>query len=348
MKQPSQTVRIIIKTVVSIAVLTGLILFVGGSCRERTKPGSVKVAAGQPIPENADFITATIQKVPSWVELAGTTASAKNVNITSRLSSHIITINVATGSRVKKGELLITLDDRELKEQERAAEVHLNQAKADYERVKMLRKENAATAQAFDAALAQFESARAGLNRLNVMLTYTRITSPIDGVIEKKLVEAGDMAAPGQLLLSVYDASHMRIELPVPVRLIGKLPIGATLPISIEYPQLTTTGTVHEIVSAIDPVTRTRMIKITIDAADSEILPGSFARVRVNDQPHDAVTIPASAITRSGQLEFIYVARDDRLHQRLVKSGYMHGTDLEILTGIEPGERVLIPGESKE
>ena len=348
MKSPSTAIKLALKLIGATGVLILLVMWVAGSCRQRTEPGTIDAKPGAPLPANAQTITARMQTLHSQVELAGTAASERTIHLSSRIPSYVETVDVAAGQSVSRGDLLITLDDREIREQIRTADVQLRQAEADFRRAEALRATGATTAQAFDAAKAQFDAATAGHERLKVMLTYTRITAPIDGVITEKHIEAGDLASPGQVLLALYDPTRMRIEVPVPVRLIGLITTGTQLPVTIGTPAITTTGIVDEIISAIDPVTRTRLVKLALPEHAASLLPGTFGSALVPAQTHEALLIPADTITRAGQLEFVTVVIDGRAHRRLIKSGPRHQTQVELLSGLTPGDAVLIPAADKE
>ena len=154
--------------------------------------------------------------------------------------------------------------------------------------------------------------------------------------------EAGDLANPGQVLLTVYDPRKMRLEVPVPVRLIEKLSLNQTVDITLERPTRPFKGKVSEIVGEIDPSSRTQRVKIRIDNKKGDVLPGTFGRVWVRENPRKAVVIPAEAITMVGQLEMVKVVENDQVLRRMVKTGPSYGKRVEILSGLSAGETILV------
>ena len=112
--------------------------------------------------------------------------------------------------------------------------------------------------------------------------------------------------------------------------------------ISLDRPNRPFTGRVSEIVSAVDPLSRTQEIKVHIDNKKGDILPGTFGRVWVFEDPHPAVLVPASAIILSGQLEMVHLVQDNRVVRRMVKSGPSFGKMIEILSGLSQGDVILI------
>jgi len=170
---------------------------------------------------------------------------------------------------------MVTLDDREIAEQMAAAEAQLKQAETEYQRAKQLLENKATTDQAFIAAESAYNGAKAQMERVRVMMSYARITSPIDGIVIDRRIEVGDLANPGQVLLTVYDSEHMRLEAPVPVRLVDRLALNQAVEVKLDRPDKTFQGRVSQIVSEIDPMSRTQLVKIRLDGVTGDVSGGS-------------------------------------------------------------------------
>jgi RND family efflux transporter MFP subunit len=326
------------------AGLIGLILLLmwaAGSFTSKVPAGKVEHRPGIALPAGAATIQVARQPVSARVYVMGTTASEENIHLSSRIPAYVNKVFVSAGDSVKKGQALVVLDDREIREQLTAAQAQLKQAETEYQRTKQLFESKATTDQALIAAESMFNSAKAQVDRIQVMLTYSQIISPIDGVVTDRRIEAGDLANPGQVLLTVYDPTRMRLEAPVPVRLVDKLSLDRTVDISLETPAQPFKGRVSEIVSEIDPLSRTRQVRVHIDEADGRILPGTFGRLWVNETPHEGVVVPATAVYRVGQLQLVQVVENNRVIRRLVSTGQSLGEQIEILSGLEGGEQIL-------
>mgnify|MGYP003572794091 CR=1 FL=1 len=331
-----------LKWPVSIVGLVLLIAWTGGVFHEKTAAGKLEVEVGKPLPENAGTYTVKVEPVAAKIDVVGTVASEESVHLSARISAYVSGVFVSAGQSVKKGQVLIDLDSREMQEKMAAANIHLKQSRTEYNRTLSLYKQKAATEQSLTAAESMYNAAQSQVAEINVMLTYTQIKSPIDGIITDRRVEIGDLANPGQTLLSVYDPLNMRLEVPVPIRLIEKLSLGQTVEISLDRPSRPFTGRVSEIVSAVDPLSRTQEVKVHIDNKKGDILPGTFGRVWVFEDPYPAVLVPASALILSGQLEMVHLVQEDRVVRRMVKSGPSFGEKIEILSGLSQGDVILI------
>lgn len=332
------------KPLLGVAALMGLMVHSSGACHRKVASASLPALPGRALRADEALVTATRTSVMERVGLVGTAASDRSVNLSARLAAYVQEVHATAGDRVKEGDLLVALDDREIREQLVAAEAHLKQAESEFKRTRQLVEANASTEQALTAAESGFQSARAQVDRVRVMLSYARVTAPLRGVVTERRVEVGDLASPGQVLLSVYDPARMRLEVPVPVRLLGRFAPGRALDIALDYPARIVPARVEEIVSEIDADSRTRKVKLLLTEQADDILPGAFGRIWVEDEAREMVTLPARAVQRSGQLEMVEVAQGERAVRRLVRTRPLDAERVEVLSGLADGERVVAPG----
>jgi RND family efflux transporter MFP subunit len=332
----------ILKWAVAIAGLVLMIAWTGGVFHTKVQAEKLAYQPGRPLPDNAKTYTVALKKIAPRIDVVGTVASEEKVHLSARISAYVSKINVSAGTAVKKGQVLIELDSRDIDEKVAAAEVNLKQTQTEYKRTLSLYKKNAATEQSLTATESMFNAAKAQLAEVKVMLTYTKILSPINGIVTDRRVEVGDLANPGQPLLSVYDPINMRIEVPVPVRLIEKLSLNQKVDINLDRPDRPFKGQVVEIVSEIDPLSRTQKVKVHIDNQKGDILPGTFGRVWVRETPAPAILIPAEAVMPIGQLEMVHVVNNNRVEKRMVKSGPVYGDAVEVLSGLSQGDVILL------
>ena len=331
-----------LKPLLALAGLAVVVVWSGGFLGDKTAPGTLDAETGFPLPEDAGTFQVEIQTVPTRVDVVGTTASEEKINLSARIPAYVSEVFASAGDRVTKGQVLVTLDDRDIRQQLAAAEAQLHQARTEYDRAKSLYEKEATTQQALTAAESMFTAAQAQVEQVKVMLTYAQVTSPIDGIVTERRIEAGDLANPGMLLLAVYDPARMRLEAPVPVRLLDRLAIGQSVDVSLDRPAKVFPGSVSEIVSEVDPASRTQLVKIHLDGVAGDVLPGTFGRLWVDAGPREIVSVPASAVVRVGQLEFVQAVRDGRAVRRLVKTGPARGDAVEILSGRSAGDVILV------
>lgn len=332
----------IVKPAAGAVILIVLIFWSTGVLRSRIAAGRIEYQAGLPVPANARLLTVKQEAVAPQVDVIGTVASATKVTLCARIPAYVTEVLVSAGSPVKKGQLLVTLDDREIQEQAASAEAQFKQAETELNRTRQLYDNQATTEQALTAAQSMFSVAQAQWSRSKVMLTYTKITAPMDGVVTDRHVEPGDLANPGQTLLAIYDPADMQLETPVPVRLLEKLPVGQAVEVTLDRPSTTFQGHVQKIVSEIDPGSRTQLVKVHIDDASGDILPGTFGRLRVSGDARPGILIPSSAVYTAGQMELVQIVKNERVIRRAIRTGSRHGTSVEVLAGLDAGDVLLL------
>jgi RND family efflux transporter MFP subunit len=200
-----------------------------------------------------------------------------------------------------------------------------------------------------EQVLARIDQAKAGIEAAQVVLGYTRVTSPIDGIVTVRRIEPGMLAAPGTPLLAIEDDRTYQLEAAVDESRISNVRIGQTARIEIDALRAALDGRVAEIVPASDPTTRTYTVKL--DLAPAGIHPantlrsGFFGKALFPDANRKALLVPESAVIRKGQLDGVYLVQNDVCVFRLVKTGKRDGDRVEILSGLEAGARIVVaPG----
>jgi membrane fusion protein, multidrug efflux system len=174
------------------------------------------------------------------------------------------------------------------------------------------------------------------------MLGYATVRAPFDGVIAQKFANACDFASPGFPLLTLEGTADFQVEAPVPDSLTDRLTSGVELTIEVPAVGTTFTGKLAELSSAADANAHTVLAKISVPASVA-VRSGQFARVQVPGAPVATTLVPASAVARLGQMERVFVAAENnRSVLRLVKTGAVRGDFVEILSGLDQGERVVV------
>jgi RND family efflux transporter MFP subunit len=274
-------------------------------------------------------------------DITGTVRAKTRAVLEAKVSGRITAMDIVLGQEVKAGEVLATLDDRELRARRESAEATLAQATADERRLAGLLATTAISRADYDAAKARLEVAKAALAEAQTLLDHTRITAPFDGVITRKLADQGDLAAPGKPLLEIERPDHLQIVADIPEALIGKLRQGMSLPVDIGG--ASHQATVAEISPAGDPNSRTFPVKLDLPSG-SALRPGQFVRVAVPVRDYEALLIPTAALVTRGQMEMVFINEDGHARLRLVRSGRARDGTVEILAGLDDGESLVVAG----
>lgn len=283
--------------------------------------------------------TAEVRAVvePHRTELPGTVRAVERAALAPKVMGTVASLPVALGQSVKRGDTLATLTANEIGARLAQAEAGLGQARRDLEREAGLYAKGASAADTVRSMEDRVRLMEATVAEARTMLTYTTITAPFDGVITRRLANEGDLASPGVPLLEIENPAQQRVEVEVPDSL-AAISAGTAVPIRINA--LEFTGHVAEVSPALDPVSRTFLAKIDLPPG-AAVRSGQFARVAWPTGEGRALLVPTAAVTTFGQMERVFAVSDNRAILRLVKTGARHGADIEILSGLAAGERIV-------
>jgi RND family efflux transporter MFP subunit len=298
----------------------------------------------------ADLPTVQVQTQPAekkpramTEEVAGTIQAKTHATIEARLHGRIVSMPVSLGDKVRKGQKIAQLDADDITARLEQTQATLDQAEREWKRVSSLLAQQSATQAESDAAQARRQVAAGAVAEATAMLAYAEITAPFDGVVAKKWAQAGDVAMPGKPLLDLDDPSALQMEADVPEAIAPHLKPGAILPVHVDAANRDISGTVSELAPAADPATRTFRVKLDLPQTEG-LMPGQFARLSVPIGERSSLTVPVAAVVQRGQLEMVFAVNDRRARMHLVKTGKRVGDDIEILSGLDAGQLVVLRG----
>lgn len=290
----------------------------------------------------------------------GSIKSKNSVNISTKMMGRIIKLYVDVGDSVKKGQVLVDVDAAEAlsgyKQSEAglsAADVYLQNMERDYERFKRLYEERAITKHQLEQmeaglaqARAQKEQAKANLEMSKTLLSYGKIYSPTDGIVTKKWMEEGNIAAPGMPILTIENPSSLELSVEVPEEKAEKIAPSSKAKIFSSDEENFKESKVLTVVKTADLLSKTSTIKIEVDPKDFKV--GQFAKVRFDALGGETLSVEKSSIKKEGQVEMVFV-RDSggKISLRIIRSGRREGDFAQVLSGLSEGESVVLnPSDS--
>ncbi|MDA8388340.1 MAG: efflux RND transporter periplasmic adaptor subunit [Nitrospiraceae bacterium] len=337
------------------------------SCGGKIGPGSVKVQ--RRTVEGVKTGVVRLMTVPSFYRTSGMIESRNSSLVAAKVMGAVTSVRVDRGDRVRKGQILLTIEAAgarqqvaqarqavlEAEEAGRMADEQKALADTTYMRYKRLHDEKAVADQEFDEvstrrAVAGIQARRAGaaLARAQAAfalaetyLGYATVRSPINGIVVEKKVDVGSMATPGAPLL-VLEEPEYRVSVALDEHLRGKARPGMPLMVRVPGAALEETVPITQVTPWIDPMTRTFTVRARMPY--SPLLQGGlYVKVLVPDGRKKAIMAPASAIGRRGELDFAYVVgKDGVLELRAVRTGSAYKNYVEVLSGLAPGDRVTV------
>lgn len=326
-----------------LILLTGLLLVVGG-CKDKPKEEAIHPVTF-PVAQ-VKIVNVVAQTTQSLNEATGTVEAIQRVTIATKVTGTIESLPVEVGSVVKVDDVLVRISAGEINARVAQAEAQLEQVRRNLEREQRLLAKEASTPETVKSMEDGFRVAQAGYNEAKTMLGYTTITAPYDGVIAAKNFQAGDLATPGAPLLVLENNRKLQVVASVPEALAMRIKIGDRLPVRVDAAGFEKTGMVSEIAPSADPQSRTTTVKLQLDDISS-LRPGQYVRLIIPGTTVKTLMVPQAAVRQYGQMEQLLVVKDDVAHLRLVRTGERLGDQIEILSGVEAGEQVVIQGNDR-
>jgi RND family efflux transporter MFP subunit len=299
-------------------------------------------AAGLP---SVSVQTQTAESKPRAMseEVAGTIRAKTRATLEARLNARIEAMPVALGDKVRKGQLIARLDAGEIPARLDQAQATLEQAERDWKRTSSLFEQHSATQAELDAASSRKQVASAAVAEAKAMIAYLEINSPFDGVIARKWAQAGDLALPGKPLADIEDPSALQLEADVPEGIASNLKRDTSLSLHVDAMNRDFSGVVSEMSPTADSASRTFRVKLDLPQ-NPGLMPGQFARLSVPIGDKVSVRVPAAAVVQRGQLEMVFAVADQHARLHLVRTGKRVGDEIEILSGLDAGQRVIVRG----
>jgi RND family efflux transporter MFP subunit len=343
-----------------------------------------RAAQAQAPPVAVRTTAVSVADWPMSYEATGTVRARVTATISSKVMGYVQQVSVQVGDHVREGQLLITLDARDLDAGVRraeagrveaqsalpelenatvAAKANLDLAQATYKRMEELAGKKSISDQEFDEASARLKAAQANFDMTRsrraqltskvaqadeevraagIMRDYAKLAAPFNGVVIAKTVEPGNLAAPGVPLLTIEQDGPYRLEASVDESKLASVRVGQAVEAVIEASDRKLNARVSEVVPSVDSASRTYIVKLDLPATP-QLRTGMFGRAIFPLGVQKVVAIPAGALTERGQLQSVFVVEEGIAHTRLVTTGRRNGDAVEVLSGLNAGERIVAP-----
>lgn len=358
------------KYIVFVSLMLLMVLWISGFFRPKIESGQIK----PPLRVVSGLKFCDVKRVETVEEpYVGVVEPSERAEIATPLSGRVTVIDVKEGDCVEKGASLLKIEGEEIEANIRAADFQIKEAEAEYrralsryqvakvtyERYARLLREQAVTPQEFDEIKGDFNASREALERaraavqraksqkeaVTANLKYTYLTSPFSGCIAEKYVNLGDLATPGKPLLVVEKRPFLfRVELPEVF--FEEIKMGGTFKVLISGLDRPVTGKVIEKSSSVDAKTRTFRAKLLLGTGKG-VKSGTLGWILIPEK-REVLLIPEGAIIKRYDFTGVFVLRPDKiLELRWVKLGRSMEGMVEILSGVEKGEKVVVEGIEK-
>jgi len=311
------------------------LLLVACSRREAASP-----LPDDPAPLLVRVAAVTSESLPIRLEVPATVRPAERASLAARLSGTVVSFPFGLGQAAAAGDVLVTLSAPEAEARVRQAQAQLAEAQRNADRAATLVSKGVNPPDSLRDAEDRLRYAQAAEAEAAAFLANATIRAPFAGVVTEKFVLPGDLASPGVPLLVLESTQHLRAEGTVPESAATILHPGASLGVILQEGAPPVTATIEEISAAANAVSRSVLVKAALPAGAARS--GQFVRLQLSVGQTEALLVPAATVTRFGQMERIFVVDQGRAVLRLVKTGRTIGDRIEILSGVNAGEKIII------
>lgn len=304
---------------------------------------------GSTPPMPVEALPVKVGTVSRQVTAVGSLLSSESVVIRPEVAGKVSEIAFLEGQAVKKGAVLIRLDDSIARATLAQAQASIAFSRAELSRAEELYRQRTGPARNREQALAKLQSDEATVQLAKAQLEKLTLTAPFDGVLGLRKVSVGDVVAAGKDIVNLEAIEILKLDFRVPELYLPTVRTGQTLKVAVDsFGGRTFDGTVYAIDPLVDVNGRAVVIRARIPNSDGALRPGLFARVALTlDQNPNAVLVPEQAVSAFGNKQFVFKVVEGKAVQTTVTLGERRNAEVEITAGLQPGDVVVTAGQLK-
>ncbi|HEV7607605.1 MAG TPA: efflux RND transporter periplasmic adaptor subunit [Steroidobacteraceae bacterium] len=288
------------------------------------------------------------ERVSQKLEALGNARANESVDISTKISNIVTAVRFRDGERVKRGQVLVQLDDAQARADVAAAQATLTESESQYNRSRELMNTQALSKSSFDQLEGTLKANSARLGAATARLEDTVIRAPFSGRVGLRRVSVGTLISPGDVITTLDDTSVIKLDFSVPENFLASLREGLSIRAHAPaFPGRSFAGTVASIDSRVDMTTRSVTVRALLANEDGMLKPGMFLNVTLANDERDALVIPEEALTPEAERQYVFVVADGKVQRREVRIGARRPGSVEVLAGLSAGERVVVEGTQK-
>lgn len=291
--------------------------------------------------------TYLVQPMPfaEVVTSTGTLRADEGVELQAETNGKIVAINFREGTRVHKGDLLLKLNDADLRASLARTTYSKALAQLKEQRYSQLLARHVVTQNDYDTALSDVNVEQANIELYKAQIEKTEIRAPFDGVVGLRYVSTGAYVNAATRIATLQRLDKLKIDFAIPEKYVGRVRVGAPISFAIAGGEREFTGQIYAIDPRIDAATRTLVLRAECANSDGRLLPGAFADIQLKlDQIDNAILIPSEAVIPGPDEKNVFVMKDGKAIRRAVETGTRTSSTIHVLAGLKPGEIVITSG----
>ncbi|XWN37615.1 MAG: efflux RND transporter periplasmic adaptor subunit [Balneola sp.] len=332
-------------SIAGIIIVLGLLAFPKVKDYLKASEAASQNNSGSTAPLNVEVYIVKPDIVENKIFTTGTLTSNEEVELASESSGLIQEIYLREGEDVKKGELLVKINDSELKAQLKRADFRLNLAEDREKRQKQLLEKGGISQEEYDATLNEVNVLRAEVSLINAQIKKTEIRAPFTGKLGLKYVSDGSYITPSTRIATLQDIDPVKIDFSIPERYASQIEVGNKVRFTVQGIEEPLIAEVYAKEPRIDSETRTLQVRARSANPDGKLLPGAFADLELTLQTiENAKMIPSISLVPELQGQKVFLLKNGVVKPQSVVTGLRNESEIQITEGVEVGDTVLTTG----
>lgn len=331
----------LISLLLIVVALVSYRLFINGKKNDKNN----LVGGGGKNSTSVFGIVAKDEVFADFLLLTGTIEANEIVEIRSEISGLIELVNFNEGSSVNSGELLIKINDSELRAQLSQVQTRSTLASENERRAKLLLEKEAISQEEYDIASAEYLTAKAQIELIQAQLRKTSVVAPFSGKIGLRNISKGSYITPADIIVQLVNTSKIKLQFSVPEKYATLVKVGEKISFEVQGMAEVFSANIYAIEPLIDPASRTLTVRAITDNIGNKLIPGAFANVILPLQNiNNALLIPTEALIPIQNGKKIFLLKDGKAKEILVETGSRTDSTILVTSGITIGDTVLTSG----
>lgn len=300
---------------------------------------------GKKPPMSVNGVVVAPQEFSNTLSLSGSIEANEQVEIRSEVSGIAEKIFFTEGSKVSQGQVLVKINDVELRAQAGAARTRQNLAAENERRARLLLQKEAISQEEYDIASADFKTAQAQTQLINAQIAKTSIRAPFSGTIGLRNISPGTYVTSATLIASLVNSNQIKITFSIPEKYASQMKPNSKISFTVAGTTQNFEAKIYAIEPAVDVATRTLRVRALAQNSDGKLLPGTFANVALPlEKVEGAFVIPTEAIVPIQGGKKVFIAKNGQADEVMVQTGTRTDKDIVVLSGLKAGDTVLTTG----
>lgn len=300
---------------------------------------------GKKPPMSVNGVVVAPQEFSNTLSLSGSIEANEQVEIRSEVSGIAEKIFFTEGAKVSQGQVLVKINDVELRAQAGAARTRQNLAAENERRARLLLQKEAISQEEYDIASADFKTAQAQTQLINAQIAKTSIRAPFSGTIGLRNISPGTYVTSATLIASLVNSNQIKITFSIPEKYASQMKLNSKISFTVAGTTQNFEAKIYAIEPAVDVATRTLRVRALAQNSDGKLLPGTFANVALPlEKVEGAFVIPTEAIVPIQGGKKVFIAKNGQADEVMVQTGTRTDKDIVVLSGLKAGDTVLTTG----